>query len=39
MPFDYQFGLAWQCAVDYLGKYSGYLQVDGYAVYKKLKKP
>jgi transposase len=33
--FDYQSGRAGQCAVDYLGKYSGYLQVDGYAGYEK----
>ncbi len=35
--FDYQSGRAGQCAVDYLGKYSGYLQVDGYAGYEKTK--
>jgi len=33
--FDYQSGRAGQCAVDHLGKYSGYLQVDGYAGYEK----
>lgn len=33
--FDYQSGRAGQCALDYLGKYSGYLQVDGYAGYDK----
>jgi len=33
--FDYQAGRAGQCAVEYLGKYSGYLQVDGYAGYEK----
>ena len=33
--FDYQAGRAGQCALDYLGKYSGYLQVDGYAGYEK----
>jgi len=33
--YDYQSGRAGQCAVDYLGKYSGYLQVDGYAGYEK----
>jgi len=33
--FDYQSGRAGQCAVDYLGKYNGYLQVDGYAGYEK----
>jgi len=33
--FDYQSGRAGQCAVDYLGGYNGYLQVDGYAGYDK----
>jgi len=33
--FDYQSGRGGQCAVDYLGKYKGYLQVDGYAGYNK----
>lgn len=33
--FDYQSGRGGQCAVDYLGGYNGYLQVDGYAGYEK----
>lgn len=33
--FDYQSGRAGQCAVDYLGGYNGYLQVDGYSGYEK----
>lgn len=33
--FDYQPGRAGQCAVDYLGGFKGFLQVDGYAGYEK----
>ncbi len=33
--FDYHNSRSGQCAVDFLGAYSGYLQVDGYAGYHK----
>ncbi len=33
--YDYQASRSGQCARDYLGEYSGYLQVDGYAGYQQ----
>jgi hypothetical protein len=33
--YDYQFGRAGKCAVDYLDGFAGYLQVDSYVGYEK----